>query len=324
MMQFSRRRILHLVAGAAALPFFSRTARLQGYPTGPVRIIVGFPAGGPSDTLGRLLARWLSERLGQQFTVENQPGLAGNIAAENVIRSPPDGNTLLMISTPNAINATLYNNLKFDITRDIAPIAGVMRAPNIMAVAPSLRIKTVPEFIAYTKAHPNKIKMASVGIATRLSGELFKMMTGLNFSYLGSPSVVDMLAGLFRAQTHVIFDGLSSSLEYVRTKKLLPLAVTTASRSDALPEVPSIGDFVSGYEASAWFGVGAPRDTPTEIADLLNREINLGLAHPILKARLADFQGVPIFGTATGFGALLTEETEKWRKVITFSGIKPN
>jgi tripartite-type tricarboxylate transporter receptor subunit TctC len=324
MIQFSRRRILHLAAGTAALPFFSRTARLQGYPTGPVRIIVGFPAGGPSDTLGRLVAKWLSERLGQQFTVENRPGLAGNTATENVIRSAPDGNTLLMISTPNAINATLYNNLKFDITRDIAPIAGVMRAPNIMAVAPSLRIKTVPEFIAYTKAHPNKIKMASVGIATRLSGELFKMMTGLNFSYLGSPSVVDMLAGLFRAQTQVIFDSLSSSLEYVRTKKLLPLAVTTASRSDALPEVPSIGDFVSGYEASAWFGLGAPRDTSTEIADLLNREINLGLAHPILKARLADLAGVPIFGTATEFGALLTEETEKWRKVITFSGIKPN
>jgi tripartite-type tricarboxylate transporter receptor subunit TctC len=286
-MTLPRRRCLKLAIGAAALQLLPRIARAVTYPTRPVRIIVGFSPGGPSDTLARLVAKWLSDRLGQQFTVENRLGGDGNIAAEAIVRSPPDGYSLLMISTPNAINATLYGNLNFNVMRDVAPVAGIMRAPNIMAVAPSLPVTTVPEFIAYAKARPDKIKMTSVGLANRLSGELFKMMTGLNISYLGGSSLVDMLAGLFRAQTHVVFDNLSSTVEYLRTKKLRALAVTTANRTEALPDIPPVGDFVRGYEASAWFGVAAPRDTPTEIAALLNSEINLGLAHPVLKARLA-------------------------------------
>ena len=323
-MNLARRGCLSLAAGAAALHLLPRAARGQTYPTQPVYLTVGFPAGGPSDILARLVGKWLSERLGQQFIVENRPGGGGNVAAEAVVRSPPDGYRLLMISTPNAINATLYGNLSFDFTRDIAPVAGIMRVPSVMAVSPSLPVKTVPEFIAYAKARPEKIKMASVGIANRLSGELFKMMTGINMSYLGSPSLVDMLAGLFRGQTHVAFDGLLSSIEYVRTKKLRVLAVTTANRAEALPEIPPIGDFVQGYEASAWFGVGAPRGTAPEITELLNREINLGLAHPVLKARLTDLGGSPLPGTALDFGTLLADETEKWRRVVTFSGAKLN
>jgi tripartite-type tricarboxylate transporter receptor subunit TctC len=323
-MRLARRGCLNLAAGAAALHLLPHTARAQAYPTQPVYLTVGFPAGGPSDTVARLMSKWLSERLGQQFIVENRPGGGGNLAAESVVRSPSDGYRLLMISTPSAINASLYDNLSFDFTRDIAPVAGIMRVANVMAVSPSLPVKTVPEFIAYAKARPDKIKMASVGIANRLSGELFKMMTGINMSYLGSPSLVDMLASLFRGQTHVAFDGLASSVEYVRTRKLRALAVTTATRAEALPDVPSLGDFVRGYEASAWFGIGAPRGTPPDITELLNREINLGLAHPILKARLADLRGSALPGTAADFGSFLADETEKWRRVVTFSGAKLN
>jgi tripartite-type tricarboxylate transporter receptor subunit TctC len=321
--QLPRRGYLQLAAGAAVLKLFPRNAWAQAYPTRPVRIIVGFPAGGPSDTLARLVGKWLSERLRQQFIVENHPGGASSVAVESVVRSPPDGYTLLMMSTPNAINATLYDNLNFDITRDIAPVAGIMRVANIMAVSPSLPVKTVPEFIAYAKARPAKIKMASVGIANRLSGELFKMMTGLNMGNVASSSVVDLLSGLFRGQTQVAFESAASLIDYVRTKKLRPLAVTTAKRMEKLPEVPPVGDFVSGYEASAWFGVGAPRETPPEITDLLNKEINIGLAHPALQARLADLWGTPLPGTADEFGNILTRDTEKWRKVVTFSGAKP-
>jgi tripartite-type tricarboxylate transporter receptor subunit TctC len=320
----ARRGFLSLAAGAAALHVLPRTARADTYPTRPVYITVGFPAGGPSDILARLVGKWLSERLGQQFIVENRPGGGGNLAAEAVVRSPPDGYRLLMISTPNAINTSLYDNLTFDFIRDIAPVAGIMRVASVVVVSPSLPVKTVPEFIAYAKARPDKIKMASVGIANRLSGELFKMMTGISMSYLGSSSLVDMLAGLFRGQTHVAFDGLSSTIEYVRTKKLRALAVTTANRAEALPEIPPIGDFVQGYEASGWFGLGAPRDTAPEITDLLNREINLGLAHPILKARMADLGGTALPGTAGEFATLLASETAKWRRVLTFSGAKLN
>jgi tripartite-type tricarboxylate transporter receptor subunit TctC len=323
-MSLSRRGCMRLAAGASAFPLLPRIARAQTYPTRPVHITVGFAAGGPSDTIARLVGKWLSERLGQQFIVENRPGAGGNIAAEAVVRSLPDGYRLLMISTPNAINATLYDNLSFDITRDIAPVAGIMRVADVMAVSPSLPIKTVPEFIAYAKARPDRVKMASVGIANRLAGELFKMMTGINISHLANTSLVDMLAGLFRGQTHVAFESLSSSIEYIRTKKLRALAVTTANRAEALPEIPTVGDFVRGYEASAWFGVGAPRDTVPEIIELLNRQINLGLAHPILKARLADLAGTTLPGTRTEFGTLLADETEKWRRVVTFSGAKLN
>jgi tripartite-type tricarboxylate transporter receptor subunit TctC len=323
-MKLPRRKYLELAAGAAALQLLPRIARAQTYPTRPVQVTVGFPAGGPSDTLARLLGQWLFERLGQRFIVENRLGAGGNIAAEAVVRSPPDGYRLLMISTPNTINATLYGNLSFDITRDVAPVAGIMRAANIMAVSPSLPVKTVPEFIAYAKAHPDKVKMASVGLANRLSGELFKMMTGINMSYIGSSSLVDMLTGLFRGQTHVAFESVLSSMDYIRTKKLRGLAVTTATRAEALPEIPPLGDFVRGYEASAWFGLGAPRDTPSEVTSLLNREINLGLAHPVLKARLADLGGTPLSATPVEFGTLLADETEKWRRVVTFSGVSLN
>jgi tripartite-type tricarboxylate transporter receptor subunit TctC len=323
-MKIPRRRILSLAAGAATLTVFSEAARPEAYPARPVRIIVGFPAGGPSDILARLIGKWLSERLGQQFFVENLSGAGSSIAAEAVVRSPPDGYTLLLVGTPNTINASLYNNLNFDITRDIAPITGIMRVPNVVAVAPSLRVKTLPDFIAYAKARPDKIKMAAVGITTRLSGELFKMMTGLSMSFVGSSSLVDMLAGLFRAETQVVFDGLPSSVEYIRTKKLRALAVTTASRSNALPEIPPVGDFVRGYEASAWFGLGASRETPAEIVDLLNREINLGLANRILKGRIADLGGTVLPGTAAEFGTLLSDETEKWRRVVLFSGVNAN
>jgi tripartite-type tricarboxylate transporter receptor subunit TctC len=323
-MKIPRRQILSLAAGAATVTAFSEAARPEAYPARPVRIIVGFPAGGPSDILARLIGKWLSERVGQQFFVENLSGAGSSIAAEAVVRSPPDGYTLLLVGTPNTINASLYNNLNFDITRDIAPIAGIMRVPNVVAVAPSLPVKTLPDFIAYAKARPDKIKMASVGVATRLSGELFKMMTGLSMSYVGSSSLVDMLAGLFRAQTQVAFDGLPSSVEYIRTKKLRALAVTTASRSNVLPEIPPVGDFVRGYEASAWFGLGASRETPAEIVDLLNREINLALANRILKGRIADLGGTELPGTPAEFGTLLSDETEKWRRVVLFSGINAN
>jgi tripartite-type tricarboxylate transporter receptor subunit TctC len=319
-----RRRFLHLAAGAAALPIAFRRARAQTYPARPVRLIVGFPPGGTSDVLARLIGEWLSERLGQRFIVENRPGAASNTAVEAVVKSPPDGYTLLMISTVNAINATLYGNLNFDLTRDLAPVANIMRLPNVMAVSPSLPVKTVPEFIAYAKARPDKIKMASLGFATRLSGELFRMMTGINMAYVPNLSSVAMLTGLFGGQTHVAFEGLPSLIESFRTKKLHPLAVTTATRVAALPEIPTVGDFVRGYEASAWFGIGAARDTPAEIIDVLNREINAGLAHHILKARIADLGGTALSATPADFGTLIAEERDKWGKVMKFSGAKPN
>jgi tripartite-type tricarboxylate transporter receptor subunit TctC len=323
-MKLPRRRFLHLAAGAAALPIACRMARAQTYPARPVRLIVGFPPGGTSDVLARLIGEWLSERLGQRFIVENRPGAASNTAVEAVVKSPPDGYTLLMISTVNAINATLYGNLNFDLTRDLAPVANIMRLPNVMAVSPSLRVNTVPEFIAYAKARPDKIKMASLGFATRLSGELFRMMTGISMAYVPNLSSVAMLTGLFGGQTHVAFEGLPSLIESFRTKKLHPLAVTTATRVAALPEIPTVGDFVRGYEASAWFGIGAARDTPAEIIDVLNREINAGLAHHILKARIADLGGTGLSATPADFGTLIAEERDKWGKVMKFSGAKPN
>jgi tripartite-type tricarboxylate transporter receptor subunit TctC len=318
-----RRKFLHLAAGAAALPAVSRVARAQAYPTKSVRLIVGFPAGGTTDILARLMAEWLSGRLGQRFTVENRPGAASNIAAEAAIKSPPDGYTLLMISSVNAINATLYDRLNFDSTRDIAPVAGIMRLPNVMAVPPSLRVNTVPEFIAYAKARPDKIKMASVGFATRLSGELFKMMTGISMAYVPNGNAVAMLTGLFGGQTQVAFEGLTSLIEHIRTKKLRALAVTTATRAAALPEIPTVGDFVRGYEASAWFGIAAPGETPGEIVDKLNKEINASLADPEIKGRLAILGGAALAASPAEFGKLIAEETEKWAQVIKFSSAKP-
>jgi tripartite-type tricarboxylate transporter receptor subunit TctC len=322
--ELPRRRFLHLSAGAAALPALSHIARAQAYPTIPVRIIVGFSAGGAGDILARLMGQWLSERLGQQFIIENRPGAGGNIGAEAVVRARPDGYTLLLALTPNAINATLYGKLNFNFIRDIAPVASIFRAPHVLNVNPSVPAKTVPEFIAYAKANPGKLSMGSGGIGStqHVSGELFKMMTGVSMVHVpyrgGAPAVADLLAG----QVQVNFDVLPEAVEYIRVGRLRALAVTTATRSEALPDIPTIGEFVPGYETSSWWGVGVPRNTPVEIIDKLNKEINAGLADPKLKARLADLGGTVLPGSPAEFGKFIAAETKKWAKVIKFSGAK--
>ena len=326
MMKLPRRRFLHLATAAAALPAVSRTARAQTYPTRPVRWIVGFPPGGPTDIIARLMAQWLSERLGQPFVIENRPGAAGNIATEAVVRAPADGYTLLMVNPPHAINATLYDKLNFNFIRDIAPVASITRAPLVMEVNPSFPAKTVPEFIAYAKANPGKINMASSGNGTsqHVSGELFKMVTGVNMVHVpyrgAAPAVTDLLAG----QVQVMFDTMSTSIEYIRAGKLRALAVTTATRSEALPDIPTMADFVPGYETSTWQGVGVPKNTPAEIVEKLNKEINAGLVDAKTKARLADLGLTALAGSPADFGKLITEETEKWSKVVKFSGAKPD
>jgi tripartite-type tricarboxylate transporter receptor subunit TctC len=323
-MKNPRRSFLYLTAGAVALPAISRFARAQTYPTRPVHIILGFPAGGSSDVIGRVVAQWLSERLGQPFVFDNRPGAGSNIGTEMVVRAAPDGYTLLWTTSANAINATLYDNLSFDFVRDVAPIAGVFRVPNIMEVHPSVPAKTVPEFIAYAKANPGKINMASGGIGTtaHVAGELFKMMTGVDMRhvpYRGSaPALIDLLGG----QVQVMFDLMSTSIEYIRGGKLRALAVTTATRSEALPDIPTISEFVPGYEASTWNGVAAPKDTPPEIIDRVNTEINAALSDPTIKARLADLGATVFSASPQEFSKFLGDETEKWAKVIKFAGIK--
>jgi tripartite-type tricarboxylate transporter receptor subunit TctC len=322
--QFPRRRFLHLAAGAAALPAVSRIASAQAYPARPVRIILGFPPGGAVDIVARLMGQWLSERLGQPFIIENRPGAGGNIGAEAVVRAPPDGYTLLLVATPNAINATLYEKLNFNFIRDIAPVASIIDAPLVMEVHPSHPAKTVPEFIAYAKANPGKINMASSGNGTsiHIAGELFKMMTGVNMvhvPYRGAPAALTDLIG---GQVQVMFDSLPNSVEYIRSGRLRPLAVTTATRSAALPDVPTVGEVVPGYEARAWWGVGAPKNTPAEIIDRLNREINAGLADPVMKARFVDLGATVFPGSAADFRKFIADETEKWGKVVKFSGAK--
>jgi len=320
-----RRQFLHLAAGAAALPAMSRIAFAQAYPTRPVHFIVGLAAGGGADILARLMGQWLSERLGQQFVVENRPGAGTNVATEAVVRAPADGYTLLMVLPPNAVNATLYQKLNFSFIRDIAPVAGLIRTPLAMEVNPSFPAKTVPEFIAYAKANPDKISMASAGIGTsgHVAGELFKMMAHVDMVHVpyrgGAPAIIDLLGG----QVQVLFDPVSSSTEYIRAGKLRALAVTTATRSEAFPDIPTVADFVPGYEASAFFGVGAPKNTPADIIEKLNKEINAGLADPKLKARLADLGGTVIAGSPADFGRLLADETEKWAKVVKLAGMKP-
>jgi tripartite-type tricarboxylate transporter receptor subunit TctC len=324
-MKLPRRHFLHLAAGAAALLVLSRIARAQAYPTRPVRIIVGQAAGSGSDTAARLLGQWLSERLGQPFVVENRPGAGGNIATEAVVNAPPDGYTLLLANLANAINATLYDKLSFVFLRDIAPVAGIFRVPLIMVVNPTVPAKTVPEFIAYAKANPGKISMASAGIGSvhHVAGELFKFMTGVEMvhvPYRGTtPALTDLLAG----QAQVMFDVTPSSTPHIRAGKLRALAVTTVTRADVLPEIPIMGDFVPGYEASAWLGFGVPKDTPAAIISTLNREVNAGLADPKMRARLADLGGTPLPGSPAQFGKLIVDETEKWGKVIKSAGIKP-
>jgi tripartite-type tricarboxylate transporter receptor subunit TctC len=319
-----RRRFLHLAASAAALPAVSRIARAQAYPVRPVRVIVGFPPGGTTDILARLMGQWLSERLGQPLIIENRPGAAGNLGTEAVVRAPPDGYTLLMVTPGNAINATLYGKLNYNFIRDIAPVAGIFRSPNVLDVNPSVPARTVPEFIAYAKANPGKLNMGSAGVGSveHVSGELFKMMTGVNMLHVpyrgAAPAVADLLGG----QVQVMFDVLPQSIEYIRAGKLRPLAVTTAMRSEAVPDLPTLSEFVPGYEVSTLVGVGAPRNTPAEIIDKLNKEINAGLADPVMKTRLADLGGTVLAGSSADFGKLIGAETEKWAKVVKFSGAR--
>ena len=323
-MKLPRRKFLHLALGAAALPAVSRFARAQTYPARPVRLIVGFPAGGGADTLARLTAQWLSERLGQPFIVENRPGANTNIATEAVVHAPADGHTLLLVGPSNATNATLFERLNFNFIRDIAPVAGIARVAFVLLVNPSLPAKTFLEFLAYAKANPAKVNMASSGsgTASHIAGELFKMMAGVNMlhvPYRGDvPAITDLLGG----QVQVYFGTLSGSIEYIRTGKLRALAVTTATRSEMLPDVPTVGESVPGYEASTWSGVGAPKGTPIEIVDKLNNEINAALANPKFKARLADLGVTTLALTPADFGKLIAEETAKWAKVVKFSGVK--
>jgi tripartite-type tricarboxylate transporter receptor subunit TctC len=324
-MKLPRRNFLHLAAGAAALPAMSRVAWAQAYPARPVRIVVGFAAGGAGDIAARLMGQWLSERLGQQFVIDNRPGGGGNIGTEAVVRAPPDGYTLLLITSTNAINTTLYEKLNFDFIRDIAPVAGIMRVPSVMVVNPSVPAKSVPELIAYAKANPGKLTMASAGIgaASHVSGELFKMMAGVNLVHVPYRGIAPALNDLLSGQVQVTFASVSSSIEHITTGKLRALAVTSVMRLELLPSIPTVSDFLPGYEASLWVGIGAPKETPLEIVDTLNGEINAALADPKMKARLADLGGTLLLGSPADFGKLITEETEKWGRVIRAANIKP-
>jgi tripartite-type tricarboxylate transporter receptor subunit TctC len=323
-MKLPRRQFLHLAAGAAALPTVSRLAWAQAYPTRPVRIIAATAPGGLPDILARLIGPWLSERLGQQFVIENRPGGGGNIGTEAVVRASPDGYTLLMAGTFNAINATLYDKLNFNFIRDIAPVAGIMRVPEVMVINPSVPAKTVPEFIAYAKANPGKINLGSGGIGTpgHVDGELFKMMAGVDLVHVpyrgGGPVMTDLLGG----QVQVLFGSTSLTIEQIRAGKLRPLAVTTSTRWEGLPDLPTVSEFLPGYEASAWSGVGAPRNTPAKIIDTLNKEINAALANPKMKARIADLGGTVLTGSPTDFGKFIADDTEKRGKVIRAANIK--
>jgi tripartite-type tricarboxylate transporter receptor subunit TctC len=324
-MKLPRRQFLHLAAGAAALPAMSRIAWTQAYPSRPVRIIAPTGSGGAPDIIARLIGPWLSERLGQQFVVENRPGAGGNIATEGVVRASPDGYTLLMVGSWNAINATLYEKLNFVFLRDIAAVAGIISLPFVMVINPSVPAKTVPEFIAHAKANPGKISFGSPGIGTpgHVSGELFKIMAGVDMihvPYRGGGAVVSDLLG---GQVQVLFGTTSLTVEQVRAGKLRALAVTGATRWEGLPDIPTVGDFVSGYEASSLFGLGAPRQTPAAIIDGLNREINAALEDPKLKTRLVDLGGTLIAGSPADFGKLIADDTEKWGKVIRAANIKP-
>jgi len=325
MLKLLRRNFLHLAAGAAALPAVSRIAWAQAYPTRPVRVIVPFAPAGTTDIAARLMGQWLSERLGQPFVIENRPGASTTIGTEAVVRAPPDGYALLLVTTSSAINTTLFESkLNYNFLHDIVPIAGIFRVPNVMVVHPSVPAKTVPEFIAYAKANPGKINVESPGAGTssHLAGELFKLMTGLNMVHIqyrgNGPALIDLLAG----QVQVGFDTMPASIEYIRAGKLRALAVSTITRSGALPELPTVAEFVPGYESSGWFGFGAPSKTPAEIVDKLNQEINAGLADPKLRAQLTDLGGIILSGSQVDFSALITDETEKWGKVIRAANIK--
>jgi tripartite-type tricarboxylate transporter receptor subunit TctC len=322
--ELPRRKFLHLAVSTAALPVAAHLVWAQSYPSRPVRIIVGFAPGGTSDISARLVGQWLSERLGRQFITENKTGAAGNIAAEYLVNAAPDGYTLLVFASAAAINATLYTNLNFNFIRDIAPVASILRVPNVILVNPSFPAATVPEFIAYAKANPGKINMATAGIGStpHIFGELFKMMTGVNLLTVhyrgGGPALTDLLGG----QVQVMFDPVGEAVGYIKAGRLRALAVTSATRLPALPDIPTVGDFVPGYEAEGWSGMGAPRNTPVEIIDTLNKEINAGLADPKMKARLVDLGSTPLAQSPGDFGKLFADEIKKWAKVIQFANIK--
>jgi tripartite-type tricarboxylate transporter receptor subunit TctC len=326
MTRLRRRQFLHLAAGAVALPMLPRVANAQVYPTRPVRIIVGFAAGSTGDILGRLIGQWLSERLGQPFIIENRPGAGGNIATETVVRALPDGYALLLVAGSNTVNAALYDKLSYNFIHDIAPVAGISRETYAMLVHPSVPAQTVREFIVHAKANPGKISMASAGNGTvsHVAGELFKMMAGvdmLHVPYRGSgPALTDLLGG----QVQVMFVTTAASIAYISARKLRPLAVTTTTRLEALPEIPTVGDTLPGYEATSVWGLGAPRNTPTEIVEKLNREVNAALTDPKMKARLADLGGTMIAGLPADFEKLIADETGKWAKVIRTANIKPD
>jgi len=323
-MKLPRRKFLHLAVGAAAFPAVSHVASADTYPARPVRLIVPFPPGGGTDIISRLISQWLSERLGQPFVIENRPGAATNIGTEVVVKAPQDGYTLLLVFSSNAINETLYEKLNFNFLRDIAPVAGIIRLPLVMLANPSVPAKTLPEFITYAKANPGKINMASGGNGTpsHVAGELFKMMAGVNMvhvPYRGSaPALTDLLGG----QVQIFLVNLVPSLQYISAGKLRALAITAATRTEALPDLPTVGEFVQGYEASSWYGVGAPKGTPADIIDKLNKEINAGLADPKIKTRLADLGGTVLSGSPADFGKLIVDETAKWAKVIRAANIK--
>jgi len=324
-MTFPRRKLLRLVTGVAALPVLSRLATAQSYPSRPVRIVAAFAAGGGVDITARLIGQWLSDRLGQSFVVENRPGAGGNIGTEAVVNAPADGHTLLLATVPNAVNATLYEKLNFNFIRDIAPVAGIIRVSMVILVHPSVPAKTVPELIAYAKANPGKINMASAGAgsAPHMAGELFNFMAGVNMvhvPYRGQgPALSDLLGG----QVQVFFATTPGTSDFVRTGKLRGLAVTTPTRAEGFSALPRVGDFVSGYEASQWYGIAAPKNTPIEVIDKLNREINAALNDPGMSAKFAEIGGEPLAGSPSAFGQLIAEETEKWGKVVKFTGLKP-
>jgi len=325
-MKLPRRRFLALTAGAVALPALARIARAEIYPARPVRLIIGYPPGGSADVTARLMGQWLSERLGQQLVIESRPGAGTNIATEAVVRAPPDGYTLLLVAPANAINASLYDKLNYNFIRDIVPVSGLIRFPNVVVVNPAVPVNTIPELIAYAKANPGKLNMASSGNGSTIhvSGELFKMMTGINMVHVpyrgGAPALTDMVAG----QVQVMFDNLPTSLEFIRAGKLRALAVTTAARSEVVPDLPTVADFVPGYEASAWYGLGVPKGTPDDIVEKLNKEINAVLGEAKPKARFAELGASVIAGSPAEFGTLVADETEKWAKVVKFSGAKPD
>ena len=325
-MKLPRRTFLHLAAAtAAAISALPRRASALDYPTRPVRIMVGFAAGGPNDILARLISQWLSERLGQPFVIENRPGAGSNIATEAVVRAPPDGYTLLLVGSPNAINATLYDKLNFNFIRDIAPVASFIRGALVMVVNPSVPAKTLPEFIAYAKANPGKLSYGSGGVGgiTHLTPELFKMMAGIDMVHVPYRGVAPALTDLLGGRVQVLFANPAQSHPYVIAGTLRALAITTATRSASLPDIPTVGEFVPGYEASSIFGIGAPKNTPAEIIDKLNKEINDGLADPKIKARLAELDGTVLVGSSADFSKLIADETEKWGKVIRAANIKP-